>query len=66
MSAQPQAAPLAWITLAAYCAATGETPKAVRERRLKGVWLDGKHTQIRNRRLWVNVKAAQQWVATGS
>lgn len=63
MSAQPQ--PLKWITLAAYCAATGETPKAVRQRRLKGEWLDGQHTAVRNRRLWVNTEAAQRWV-TGS
>jgi hypothetical protein len=56
-----------WVTLAKYCATTGETPTAVRKRRERGVWLDGRHTQVRNRRLWVNVEAAQQWVeGTGS
>lgn len=55
-----------WITLAKYCQETGETPKAVRERRLKGEWLDGRHTQVRNRRIWVDWEAAQRWVATGS
>jgi hypothetical protein len=55
-----------WVTLAAYCAATGETPGAVRKRRERGEWLDGRHTQVRNRRLWINVEAAQQWVEKGS
>jgi len=44
---------------------TGETPEAVRTRRLKGIWLDGKHTQVRDRRIWVNLEAAQRWVETG-
>lgn len=54
-----------WITLAKYCAEFGETAKAVRRRREKGEWLDGRHTQVRNRRIWVNVEAAQRWVETG-
>lgn len=58
---------LRWVTLAKYCELSGETVGAVRKRREKGEWLDGRHTQLRNRRLWVNLEAAQKWVeATGS
>lgn len=52
----------AWVKLAKYCADTGETPKAVRRRREKGIWLDGQHTLVRNRRIWVNTEAAQRWL----
>ncbi len=55
-----------WIRLEKYCEVTGETPEAVRKRRQKGIWLDGRHTRVRNRRLWVNTKAAQEWVERGS
>lgn len=56
---------ITWVRLEQYCAMTGETPEAVRTRRLKGIWLDGKHTQVRDRRIWVNLEAAQRWVETG-
>jgi hypothetical protein len=55
-----------WVTLKKYCQESGETPEAVRKRRQKGIWLDGFHTKVRNRRLWVNTKAAEQWVLKGS
>ncbi|MEO8466285.1 MAG: excisionase [Gammaproteobacteria bacterium] len=61
-----QAIAAVWITLAKYCELSGETPAAVRSRRQKGIWLDGKHTQVRDRRIWVNAEAAQRWVATGA
>jgi hypothetical protein len=55
-----------WVTLKKYCQDSGETPEAVRKRRQKGIWLDGLHTKVRNRRLWVNTKAAEQWVLKDS
>lgn len=54
-----------WIKLELYCARTGETEKAVRRRREEGIWLDGIHTQVRQRRLWVNYPRAQEWVKNG-
>lgn len=57
---------LDWVRLEKYCKDSGETPEAVRKRRQKGIWLDGRHTRVRNRRLWVNKKAAQEWVVKGS
>lgn len=51
-----------WVTLQKYCDITGETPGAVRSRRLKGEWLDGRETTCKNRRIWVSLKAAEKWV----
>lgn len=55
-----------WITLRKYCQEFGETPNAVRKRRERGEWVDGRHTQVRNRRIWVNTEAAQKWVENGA
>jgi hypothetical protein len=53
---------LRWVMLQKYCKLTGESAEAVRKRRLRGEWLDGQHTRMRNRRLWVNIEAAQRWL----
>lgn len=60
-AAQTSVATVRWVVLAKYCEVSGETPGAVRKRREKGQWLDGTHTAVRNRRLWVNLDAAQRW-----
>lgn len=68
MAANPKHIPspaVGWITLRQWCELTGETEKAVRRRREKGIWYDGRHTRLRDRRIWVNYEAAQEWVETG-
>jgi len=54
--------PLRWIQLERYCELTGETKMAVHRRRQAGKWVDGVHCQVRDRRVWVNLEAAQKWV----
>ena len=51
-----------WVLAEKFCSLTGNTANAIHQRRKKGQWLDGTHTAIVNRRLYVNIKAADQWI----
>lgn len=52
-----------WITLAQYCARTGDKPGAVHKRRSRQIWKDGVHCKkAPNNHLWVNYTEAQKWV----
>lgn len=52
-----------WVKLERFCELTGYTEDAVRLNRKRGIWPDGIITQIRNRRIHVNLRAYDQWVA---
>ena len=54
--------PLKWVRLEKYCELSGDSATAVRARRTRGEWLDERETECKNRRLWVNLPAAQKWV----
>lgn len=54
--------PIRWVTVDRYCELRGDTVKAVRCRRAAGKWVDGIHTMVRDRRLYVNLPEADQWV----
>jgi hypothetical protein len=54
--------PVRWVKLERYCELTGDTEEAVRGRRARGEWLDGRHVRLRKRRLWVNLPEADKWV----
>ena len=54
-----------WVKLQTYCDLTGDTPAAVRNRKKRGVWVDGIHCIVRSRHLWINLTEAQKWVAKG-
>ena len=54
-----------WVTLQHYCELTGESAGAVYARRRKGEWLDGVHTMMRKRRLWINLPETEKWLIFG-
>ena len=54
--------PVRWVLLKKYCELTGDTRGAVHKRRAAGIWLDGRHCQIKRGRLWVNLPAVDRWV----
>ncbi len=45
-----------WVLAEKYEELTGVTCEAIRMRRKRGVWLDGKHTKVVLRRIYVNIK----------
>jgi len=52
-----------WIKLKKYCEISGDTAEAVRNRRKKGVWADGKHSKIGpDGKIWVNPMEVDKWV----
>ena len=57
--------PVEWIRAERFSKLTGYTVEAIRTNRKRGVWPDGEITQIRRRRLFVNVRAYDQWVENG-
>lgn len=52
-----------WVLAEKYEELTGVTPEAIRMRRKSGVWLDGKHTKVVLRRIYVNIKAVDKWIS---
>ena len=51
-----------WVLAEKFHELTGVTPMAIHNRRREGVWLDGKHCAVIARRLYVNIKEADQWI----
>ena len=52
-----------WVLSEKYEELTGVTCEAVRMRRKRGIWLDGKHTKVVLRRIYVNIKEADKWIS---
>lgn len=51
------------VRLRRYCELTGETTRAVHDRRRKGRWVDGKHCFLApDHRLWVNLSEVNDWI----
>ena len=55
-----------WVLVEKFEELTGVTCETVRTRRKRGVWLDGKHTKVVLRRIYVNIKAADKWISEQS
>jgi hypothetical protein len=54
---------LKWVKLTKYCELSGDTVCAVRNRRKRGHWLDGRQCKrAPDGNLWVNLIAVEQWV----
>lgn len=52
-----------WVKLGKYCELSGDTACAVRNRRKRGLWLDGMQCKrAPDGNLWVNLGAVEQWV----
>lgn len=51
-----------WVKAVRYQELTGDTIGAVKQRRYKGIWLDGRESKLIRGRLWVNLEAVEQWI----
>lgn len=56
--------PLEWVKMAKWCELSGDTPNAIHARRKLGKWLDGMECKVVDGNLWVNLAAAERWVAS--
>lgn len=54
-----------WIKLEKYAELTGDSVDSVMARRKAGKWLDGEQCKIVDGRLWVNLRAVEEWVDGG-
>ncbi|WP_375576386.1 excisionase [Paracidovorax oryzae] len=54
--------PAEWVLASKYQELTGVTRETVKQRKKSGVWKVGVHVGVVKRRLYVNVKAADQWI----
>ncbi len=51
-----------WVLAKKYEAMTGVTKETVKQRKKSGVWKEGQQVAVIARRLYVNIKAADQWI----
>lgn len=51
-----------WILASKYQDLTGVTRETVKQRKKSGVWKEGQQVAVIARRLYVNIKAADQWI----
>ncbi|WP_255594895.1 excisionase [Acidovorax sp. sif1233] len=51
-----------WILASKYQDLTGVTRETVKQRKKSGVWKEGQQVAVVARRLYVNIKAADQWI----
>lgn len=51
-----------WVLASKYQDMTGVTRETVKQRKKSGVWKEGQQVAVVARRLYVNIKAADQWI----
>lgn len=51
-----------WVLAKKYEAMTGVTKETVKQRKKSGVWKEGQQVAVIARRLYVNIRAADQWI----
>lgn len=51
-----------WVLASKYQDLTGITRETVKQRKKSGVWQEGRQVAVIARRMYVNVKAADQWI----
>jgi len=54
--------PIAWVKLDRYVELTGDSVDSVMSRRKAGKWLDGNQCKIVDGRLWISLRAVEEWV----
>lgn len=54
--------PMTWVKLDRYLEISGDTMDAVQARRKTGKWLDGRECKRVDGRVWVNLKAVDEWI----
>lgn len=52
----------AWVLASKFEELTGVTRETVKQRKKSGIWLEGLQVAVVHRRLYVNIKAADQWI----
>jgi hypothetical protein len=57
---------MSWVKIEKYCSDTGDTKDAVQKKLRRGIWLRDTHVKTApDGRLWVNIKAVNEWVENG-
>lgn len=51
-----------WVLASKFEELTGVTKETVKQRKKAGVWREGAQVAVVHRRLYVNIKAADQWI----
>lgn len=51
-----------WVLASKYEELTGVTRETVKQRKKAGVWREGAQVAVVHRRIYVNIKAADQWI----
>lgn len=54
--------PAEWVLASKFEELTGVTRETVKQRKKCGVWREGQQVAVVHRRLYVNIKAADQWI----
>ncbi|KAB2896578.1 MAG: excisionase [Burkholderiaceae bacterium] len=54
--------PAEWVLASKFEELTGITRETVKQRKKSGVWREGLQVAVVHRRLYVNIKAADQWI----
>ena len=52
----------AWVLASKFEELTGVTRETVKQRKKSGIWREGLQVAVVHRRLYVNIKAADQWI----
>ncbi|SEN31086.1 hypothetical protein SAMN05428959_1011124 [Duganella sp. CF517] len=53
---------MTWVKLDRYVELSGDTVDSVQSRRKVGKWLDGHQCKIVDGRLWINLRAIDEWI----
>ena len=52
-----------WVRLRKYAEISGDTVDAVKKRRCRGVWIDGRHCKIGpDNKIWINIEEVEKWI----
>lgn len=54
--------PLNWVKLERYVELSGDSVDSVQSRRRVGKWIDGVQCKIVDGRLWINLRAVEEWI----
>ncbi|WP_208023826.1 hypothetical protein [Duganella aquatilis] len=54
--------PMTWVKLERYVEIAGDSVDAVQARRKAGKWLNGRECKVVDGRVWINLRAVEQWI----
>ncbi|MRW85372.1 excisionase [Pseudoduganella sp. FT26W] len=53
---------MTWVKLERYVEIAGDSVDAVQARRKAGKWLNGRECKVVDGRVWINLRAVEQWI----